>query len=169
MNEKRLLTEREWALYEADLSGDEEKIAEFGDAVDLLRRSIQAKLGLTPVEPPPVYSDPVPEEPEEGSEAFEARDALDSVVAPTVAPVDLRIGERVYYKPANAVYRVAGITRGSGGIIVEVRLTAGEGRAVIKTTRDMVARVAHNRVKRTPQPIVSPNFRPQGVRRFDRD
>jgi len=138
MDVKDLLTEREWEFLQARLSGDEDALETFGNDVDLLSRSVDAKIAEAKKETA-VFIPDVPDEPVE--QAVSTMDALGAVPATQVEMTDLRVGERVLYKAACAIFRVKGIKRDSTGKAVEVTLSSGAGRATIVTDRESVARV----------------------------
>lgn len=162
MDIKAILTEREWKFLQASLTQDEEELAKFGDDADLLRKSIDAKIKAA--EPPEEIVDgPV-------SEVIdESKDSLSSVIpsAQAINPSIFRAGERVYYKPASAVFRVRAYRKNPDGEDIVI-LSSGAGRAEIKAPRSMVSRV-HTDKRSDKRPRTTANFKARGVMRFDRD
>jgi hypothetical protein len=162
MDIKSLLTEREWEFLQARRDNDEEKLAEFGDDADLLSRSIEAKVAAE------TNPDLSADSNKTVKEILEEDQLTQSAGIPADQhTLDLRVGDRVYYKATCAIYRVSGINRGDCGKIESVTLSSGSGRAKITAPRSMVSRVV--RKKKRGRMRTSPEFRPRGVFRFDRD
>jgi hypothetical protein len=136
---KAALTEREFRLYQALQAEDTEALKEFGEDLDLLKRSVEAKLEA--LEPPKVRNKElvVPDFEEAAPQPPEENDVLGRIAyTKPLGKGDIARGQRVMYQASGGIHRVLSVDRTQDPEIITIEMF---GKA-FKVPRTHVSKVA---------------------------